>query len=215
MSVEERDVAKLPSGRDDAVPVVETSNNILRRPPRRPRPRSLPESSRVPAFVSSLLLLPTPLVRPDLGRGHPYFRRWTPAQARSYSRRGMAGSGRDERAWVRRAQAGSASDFEALFRRTGAAPIAPPTWSSATRPPPRTSPRRRSSPRSAPRPLRPAPAVRTLAAPDRRQPGDRLGARPRAAARGGAVGRPAPEPPERDDELLARTRRGSRRSTGR
>ena len=28
----------------------------------------------------------------------------------------MAGSGRDERAWVRRAQAGSASDFEALFR---------------------------------------------------------------------------------------------------
>ena len=28
----------------------------------------------------------------------------------------MVGSGRDERAWVRRAQAGSASDFEALFR---------------------------------------------------------------------------------------------------
>jgi RNA polymerase sigma-70 factor (ECF subfamily) len=28
----------------------------------------------------------------------------------------MAGSGRDERAWVRRAQAGSVSDFETLFR---------------------------------------------------------------------------------------------------
>jgi RNA polymerase sigma-70 factor, ECF subfamily len=28
----------------------------------------------------------------------------------------MAGSGRDERAWVRRAQAGSVSDFERLFR---------------------------------------------------------------------------------------------------
>jgi RNA polymerase sigma-70 factor (ECF subfamily) len=28
----------------------------------------------------------------------------------------MAGSGRDERAWVRRAQAGSVSNFEALFR---------------------------------------------------------------------------------------------------
>src|SRR5438270_7993971 len=39
-----------------------------------------------------------------------------PAQACSYSRHAMAGSGRDERAWVRRAQAGSVSDFETLFR---------------------------------------------------------------------------------------------------
>src|SRR5438270_3709864 len=39
-----------------------------------------------------------------------------PAQACSYSRHAMAGSGRDERAWVRRAQAGSVSEFETLFR---------------------------------------------------------------------------------------------------
>ena len=49
-----------------------------------------------------------------------------------------------------------------------------------------------------PRPLRPPPAVRAVAAPHRRQPRDRLHARPKAARRGRARrpcrGPPAPEP---------------------
>src|SRR6266508_2946135 len=45
----------------------------------------------------------------------PYFGDGPFAQARSYSRHGMARAGR-ERAWVRGAQTGSVSDLEALFR---------------------------------------------------------------------------------------------------
>ena len=107
----------------------------------------------------------------------------------------MAGSGRDERAWVRRAQAGSASDFEALFRAHWApayraAYLVVRDAAAAEDIAQEALPRRRPRPR----PLRPPPPVRSVAAPDRRQPGDRLGARPRAAARGrGASTSPAPE----------------------
>src|SRR4029079_11309343 len=48
---------------------------------------------------------------------HPYLPDdGPPAQERSYSRHEMAGSRRDERARLRRAQTGPISDFEALFR---------------------------------------------------------------------------------------------------
>jgi RNA polymerase sigma-70 factor, ECF subfamily len=49
-------------------------------------------------------------------RSRPYPQRGPPEARPSYRQRGMARSGRDERAWVRGAQAGSASDLEALFR---------------------------------------------------------------------------------------------------
>jgi RNA polymerase sigma-70 factor, ECF subfamily len=49
-------------------------------------------------------------------RSRPYPERGPPGAGPSYRQRGMARSGRDERAWVRGAQAGSASDLEALFR---------------------------------------------------------------------------------------------------
>ena len=66
----------------------------------------------------------------------------------------------------------------------GPAPIALPTWSSTTRPPRRTSPRKLPLGRARPRLLRPPPSLRPLAAPDRGQPGDRLGPREGAAAGG-------------------------------
>jgi RNA polymerase sigma-70 factor, ECF subfamily len=49
-------------------------------------------------------------------RSRAYLRHGPPGEVHSYSRCGMAGSGRGERAWVRGAQAGSVSDLEALFR---------------------------------------------------------------------------------------------------
>src|SRR5919201_6473455 len=64
-------------------------------------------------------------------------------------------------------------------------------------------PRRR--PRT--RPLRPAAPVRSVAAPDRRQPGDRLGTRPRAAARGRSGRRRRPR--------AARARRRAAAAAGR
>ena len=78
---------------------------------------------------------------------------------------------------------------------TGRARTGPPISSSMTRRWPRTSRRRRSWPRCAPRPLRPAAAVRAVAAPDRRQQGNRCGPSPYAAARGGAASGSAPERP--------------------
>ena len=65
---------------------------------------------------------------------------------------------------------------------TGPARTALRTWSSTIPPRPRTSRRRHSSPRCAARPLRPPPSVRAVAAPDRRQPCDRLVAVSRAAS---------------------------------
>ena len=103
--------------------------------------------------------------------------------------KGWRGSGRDERAWVRRAQAGSASDFEALFRAhwapayraaylvvlgdaAAAEDIAEEAFLAAVRALDRFD---RAS-------------VRAVAASDRGQPGDRLGSRTGAAARGRAGG---------------------------
>ena len=96
----------------------------------------------------------------------------------------MPRAGRDERAWVRGAQAGLVSDLEALFRShwprayraaylvvhdaAAAEDIAQEAFLSAARP----------------RLLRPPPSLRPLAAPDRGQPGDRLGLREGAAAGG-------------------------------
>jgi RNA polymerase sigma-70 factor (ECF subfamily) len=115
----------------------------------------------------------------------------------------MAGSSRDERAWVRRAQAGSVSDFEALFRAH---------WGPAYR--------------AAFLVVRDAgaaediaqeaflSAVRSLDRFDRRRPfGPWLHrivvnraidwARARALRpEAEAVDAPAPDPPERDEELL-------------
>ena len=120
--------------------------------------------------------------------------------------------GRDERAWVR-AQAGSVSDLEALFRSHWPAPIALPTWSSTTRPPRRTSPRKPFSRPSAPSTPSTAAALRPLAAPDRGQPGDRLGPRESAAAGGRRRSPPgcAAPPDSPPQTLVCRGGRGPRR----
>ena len=78
----------------------------------------------------------------------------------------------------------------------GPAPIALPTWSSTTQPPRRTSHRKPPLGPARPRLLRPPPPLRPLAAPDRGQPGDRLGPREGAAA-GGRGRSPRLRPPRR------------------
>ena len=111
-------------------------------------------------------------------------------------------TGRDERARVRGAQRGSVSDLEALFRITGRARFAPPTSSRTTPVPPRTSPRSPSWLRGS-RPVRPQAAVRPVAPSDRRQPSDRLDARPTAALGGGALGVSTRARPRGGGETLA------------
>ena len=91
------------------------------------------------------------------------------------------------------------------FASTGRAPTAPRTSSGRRRRRrghrPGGVPRRRAQPR----PLRPAPAVRALAAPDRGQPRDRLDAGAPAARRGraGRAARRAAAAPEPDDGTLS------------
>ena len=189
MSVEKRDVAKLPSGRDDAVPVVEPRRLVLRRQPRRPRPRSLPESSRVPAFVSSLLLLPLPPLREDLRpRSTAYFRAMD--LLHKLVRIVATGwrAGRDERAWVRGPRPDRPLSSRPSFAHTGGG------LSGCVPGCPRRGGRRGHRPGVVPcrrpraRPLRPAAAVWAVAAPDRRQPRS-IGCERVAPRRGRAGGR--------------------------
>ena len=115
----------------------------------------------------------------------------------------MAGSSRDERAWVRRAQAGSVSDFEALFRAH---------WGRAYRAAYLVVRDAGAAEDIAQEAL--LSAVRSLDRFDRRRPfGPWLHrivvnraidwARARALRpEAEAVDAPAPDPPERDEELL-------------
>src|SRR5919197_1437510 len=70
-----------------------------------------------PRLVSATTPVTPVRVHGPRRRSCSYLRGGPLAAACSYSRRAMAGSGRDERAAVRGAQEGSLADFETLFRR--------------------------------------------------------------------------------------------------